>query len=175
MCFWWLIIMLETDWDTFEPFPTPLGCEDLFFIAVFVKILCQNEHIWHHKGIAYKSLTNAQICSFWQRIFTNMAMQTQSSQLIGVENDSNMSKSVWSMIINHQKHNLDLYTWHKDHLEKTPHTPQKKKKFAYMYCICKTQTKPMIAYLKYEVIRCNFISKYGSEVFIVCLNSLCNI
>ena len=34
-----------TDWDMFKQFLTPLGCEDRFFIATFVNIICQNEQV----------------------------------------------------------------------------------------------------------------------------------
>ena len=82
-----------------------------------------------YKGIAYKRLTNAQICSFWHRIFTSMAMKNRSSQPNGVENGLNMSQSVPNIKINHRKHILELYKWHKDHLQKSGSNPPPKKKF----------------------------------------------
>ena len=40
-----IISMFGIDWDMFKPFSRPLGCEDRFFIAILVKILCQNDQI----------------------------------------------------------------------------------------------------------------------------------
>ena len=37
--------MFGIDWDMFEPFSTPLGSEDRFFIGIFLNILCKNEQI----------------------------------------------------------------------------------------------------------------------------------
>ena len=42
--------MFGGDLDTFEPFLTPLGYEDRFLIAIFMKILCQNEQIWYKRS-----------------------------------------------------------------------------------------------------------------------------
>ena len=51
-------------------------------------------------------------------------MKNQFLQPKGVKNVSNMSQPIRHIIINDQKHILDLYKWHKDHLEKK-HPPLK--------------------------------------------------
>ena len=59
-------------------------------------------------------------------------MKNRSSQPNGVENGLNMSQSVPNIKINHRKHILELYKWHKDHLQKiTP--PPLLKKFPYAH------------------------------------------
>ena len=78
------------------------------------------ERLWSfYKQFPYKSLINAQICSFLHKIFTNLPMKNRFSQTNDVENGSNMSQSVSNIKINHQKHILDLYKWHKDHPKKS--------------------------------------------------------
>ena len=47
--------MFGTDWDMFKPFSTPLDCKDPFFIAILVKILCQNDQIWEGRTHYFKS------------------------------------------------------------------------------------------------------------------------
>ena len=69
-----------------------------------------------YKGFAYKSPQNGQICLFWHKIFTNVVMKNQFYQPDGAETGLNMSQSIPNIKINHQKHILDLYKWHKDHL-----------------------------------------------------------
>ena len=49
-----------------------------------------------------------------------MVMKNWSSRSNGVDNGLNMSQSVPNIKINHQKQILDLYKWHKNHLEKIP-------------------------------------------------------
>ena len=87
------------------------------------------ERLWgFYKQFPYKSLTNAQLCTIWHTIYINMTMKNRSSQPNGVENGSNMSQSVPNIKINYQKHILDIYNWHKDHLSKPPSDPTLLKK-----------------------------------------------
>ena len=57
------------------------------------------------KEIAYKSFKTGKIRHF----FENQAMKNQFLRPNGVENVSNMSQSVWNIIIDDQKHIFDLY------------------------------------------------------------------
>ena len=56
-------------------------------------------------------------------------MQNQFLRPNDVENVSNMSQSVWNIIIDDQKHILDLIKSHKGHLKKSGSKPPPKKKF----------------------------------------------
>ena len=56
-------------------------------------------------------------------------MKDQFLRPNGVKNVSNMSQSVWNIIIDDKKHILDLIKSHKGHLKKSGSTPPPKKKF----------------------------------------------
>ena len=72
------------------------------------------------KEIAYKSLKNSKIRQFFSK---NQAMKNQFLRPNGVENVSNMSQPVWNIIIDDQKHILDLNKSHNDYLKKMFHPP----------------------------------------------------
>ena len=70
--------------------------------------------------IAHKSLKHNKICHFFSR---KLVMKNQFSRPKGLENVSNMSQSVWNIIVDDRNHVLDLKKSHKGCLEKAPHRP----------------------------------------------------
>ena len=76
------------------------------------------------KEIAYKSRKNCKIRHFFSK---NQAMKNQFLRPNGVKNVSNMSQSVWNIIIYDQKHILDLRKWCKSRLKKISSTVSPKK------------------------------------------------
>ena len=76
------------------------------------------------KENAHKSLTNFKISSFWSK---NHATKNPFLRPNGVENVSNMSQSVWNIIIDDQKHILELSMSHKGRFKKAPQPAPMKK------------------------------------------------
>ena len=84
-------------------------------------------------------------------------MKNQFLRPNGVENVSNMSQSVWNIIIDDQKHILDLRKSHKGRLKKSASTPPLKK---FPYGVL-TQGFPMVL----EKIGSNIGGKYKGIFF----------
>ena len=71
------------------------------------------------KEIAYKSLKNGKKRQNPPFFSKNQAVKNQFLRPNGIENASNMSQSVWNIIIDDQKHILDLIKSHKGRLKKS--------------------------------------------------------
>ena len=75
------------------------------------------------KEIAYQSLKSGEIRHFFSK---NQAMKNQFLRPNGVKIVSKKSQSVWNIIIDDQKHILDLIKSHKGHLKKVAQPRLKK-------------------------------------------------
>ena len=83
-------------------------------------------------------------------------MKNQFLRPNGVENVSNMSQSVWNIIIDHQKHILDLRKSHKGRLKKSGSNPRPKKIpiFKFENILQKFEGKKKTIYLKQKFGQC---------------------